>query len=286
MKKVLVIGATGYLGNHVVKQLKQQGYWIRVLIRDPKKATQFKDLADDCFIGEATKPLSLNNCCDGIDVVFSSLGITRQKEGQTYMDVDYQANQNILNEALKSGVKKFIYTSVLNADKLSHLKVIQAKEKFVASLIHSGINYSIIRPSGFFSDMKEYYTMALKGKAFLFGKGSNKINPIHGEDLAAYCVNSIENQNKEHLVGGPEIFTHEQIIHLAYHNINKPPKIAKIPIWIKTTMLSLARCFTSVKTFGPLEFLLTVLTTDMVGEKHGKQTLQQYFTEIALNDPS
>ena len=49
----------------------------------------------------------LKGCRSGIDTVISTLGITRQKDGLTYLDVDYQANLNLLNEACESGSSTF-----------------------------------------------------------------------------------------------------------------------------------------------------------------------------------
>ena len=72
------------------------------------------------------------------------------------MDVDYQSNKNLLEEAKREGVSKFIYVSVFNAEKMSHLKGIQAKLKFTEALKASGMDYLIINPNGFFSDMLEY----------------------------------------------------------------------------------------------------------------------------------
>ena len=103
MKKVLVAGATGYLGQFVVKALKAKGYWIRALGRSAAKLAPVEDYADELFIGEVTDPDSLTGLCDGIDIVFSSVGITRQKDGLTYNDVDYQANRNLLTIAEASG---------------------------------------------------------------------------------------------------------------------------------------------------------------------------------------
>jgi uncharacterized protein YbjT (DUF2867 family) len=94
MKKVLVAGATGYLGRFVVKAFKAKGYWVRALGRSEAKLAPIKELADELFIGEVTDPGSLDGLCDGIDAVFSSVGITRQKDGLTYNDVDYQEQES------------------------------------------------------------------------------------------------------------------------------------------------------------------------------------------------
>ena len=159
MKKVLVAGATGYLGKHIVNELKSRGYWVRVLIRKESQKKLFKDV-DDFFVGEITMPKTLVSIAENIDWVFSTIGITRQKEDLTYMDVDYQGNVNLLYEAKKSGVEKFEYISAINGDKQRHLKIFEAKERFVNELKSSGLDYCIMRPNGFFSDMKDFLEMA------------------------------------------------------------------------------------------------------------------------------
>ena len=179
MKRVLVAGATGYLGRYVVKEFKKQGYWVRALTRSADRLDDLKNYVDEAFIGAVTDPASLDGICRDIDIVFSSIGITKQKDNLTYLDVDYQGNMNLLEEAKKEGVSKFIYISVLNADKMSHLKGIQAKLKFTEALKGSGLDYLVVSPNGFFSDMLEYLNMAKQGRGYLFGSGECRINPIH-----------------------------------------------------------------------------------------------------------
>ena len=151
MKKILLAGATGYLGSHIAKRLIQNAYDLRVITRSPDKLAERGIEVQDLFRAEITRPETLKGCCSEIDTVISTVGITRQKDGLTYLDVDYQANLNLLNEARESGVRKFIYVSVLNGDKLRHLKICDAKEKFVEQLEKSGLEYCVVRPNGFFS---------------------------------------------------------------------------------------------------------------------------------------
>ena len=174
-KRVLVAGATGYLGQYIVKELTKRKFDVRVLIRKESQKELFNDV-NDFFIGEITEPKSLSGVCENIDWVFTSVGITRQKDGLTYMDVDYQGNANLLNEAKQSGVDSFLYVSAIGGDKLRHLKIFEAKERFVDELKNSELNYTIIRPNGFFSDMRDFLDMAKKGKVYLFGKGDFKLN--------------------------------------------------------------------------------------------------------------
>ena len=283
-KKILVAGSTGYLGQYVIQELKRQGYWIRALCRNDQKIEPVRRYINDVYVGEVTKPETLTDLCKDIDIVFSALEITRQKDGLTYMDVDYQGNMNILKEAMANRVSKFVYVSVLNADKLKHLEGVKAKEKFVEELKATNISFVIIRPNGFFSDIKEVYEMAKKGRVYLFGDGEYRANPIHGMDLAHACVENLHSINADIDIGGPEILSQSEIASQAFAALGKEKKITYIPLWIKSLILKVVRAVTSAKTYGPIEFFMTVLVMDMIAPKVGEHTLGQYFRELKGDD--
>jgi uncharacterized protein YbjT (DUF2867 family) len=280
--KVLLAGATGYLGRFIAKELIKQAYPTKIIVREGKEINP-EDGSLETVHAEVTRMESLVGVMEGIDTVISTVGITKQKDGLSYMDVDYQANKNLLELAKSSGVRKFIYVASLNGERLSHLKMAEAKERFVEELKQSGLDYCIVRPNGFFSDMAEFLKMAKKGKAELFGDGSYRMNPIHGADLAQVCVNAIQADEKTIEVGGPEVFTHNEMVELAFHTIGKPVKISYMPEWIRKTILWSARSFSSSKKYGPMEFFFTVLSMDMVAPKYGNHSLEAYFNQMANN---
>jgi uncharacterized protein YbjT (DUF2867 family) len=281
MKRILLAGATGYLGRYIAELLVEQNYSTKVLVRNSQKFKSFNIQADEIIKAEITEKSTLNSCCKNVDVVISTIGITKQKDGLTYMDVDYQANMNLLNEAIKSGVKKFIYVSVLNGDKLKKLKICEAKEKFVDELKNSGLDYCIICPNGFFSDMAEFLKMAEKGKVYLFGSGNQKANPIHGADLAKVCVSAVESNEKEIEVGGPETITHNEIAELAFKAVRKKTKVVHIPDLLRRLTLKLGKLCMSSKIFGPLDFFMNVMAINMIAPEYGKHTLKNYFSELS-----
>lgn len=285
MKKVLLAGATGYLGSHIAAKLIRSEYDLRVIVRASDKLKQLELDVGDVFQAEITRTQTLSGCCSGIDTVISTVGITRQKDGLTYMDVDYQANLNLLNEALENGVRKFIYVSVLNGEKLRHLKICDAKERFVGELEKSGLEYCVIRPNGFFSDMSEFYTMATKGTIYLFGSGEQKTNPVHGEDLADICIDAIKTTGHEIKVGGPDTLTYNEIAKLAFESIGKKPSITHIPDWIRRLLLTSMKLLTSSKTYGPVEFFLSVTAIDMIAPEYGTHTLKKYFSNLKNINP-
>ena len=279
MKKILVAGATGYLGKFVVRELKNRGFFIRVLARNPKKLDDIREDIDEYHIGQITQPDTLEGICDGIDVVFSSIGITRQKDKLTFKEVDYQGNKNLLKEAQKAGVKKFIYVSILNGPKLCHLDIVKAHEDFVKELKSSVLEYAVIRPTGYFSDMEEFLSMANKGRVFLIGSGDNRANPIHGADLALSCADAIEGSKLEINVGGPEIMTWKQVATLALETLNQPIKITMVPLWVMNFIQYATRILSPHKA-GLLAFFITMATQDMVGQTTGTHTLKAHYKKM------
>ena len=279
MNKILLAGSSGYLGSYILKELIHQKYQIITIVRNPEKIPSSikENNLVEIIKAEITQPESITGCCENMDVVISTVGITRQKDGLSYMDVDYQANVNLLREALKAGVRKFIYVSVFKGDSLRELKLMDAKERFVDFLTNSDIDSTIIRSTGFFSDMGDFLDMAKKGKVFLFGDGHYKMNPIHGADLAEVCVNSIQSSDKIVNIGGPDVLTQNEIGALALKSWSKKVKIVHLPDWIRKLTIWFFRTFTSSKTYGPIEFFLTVLANDAIAPPYGQHKLKTFF---------
>ena len=276
---ILLAGATGYLGSYLLNALIENKNQVVALVRNPNKVKIKEESFLEIKQAIVTKPESLRDVCKGIDTVISTIGITRQKEGLTYMDVDYQANMNLLFEAKKNGVKHFVYVSAINGNKYRHLKIFEAKEKFVDALKASGLKYTIIRPNGFFSDMKDFLHMAKSGRVYLFGSGNQKFNPIHGKDLAKFIVDNLEENNKEFTIGGPDVFSLNDISKLALQTLNKPIKIIHLPDGLRKLTLWCFRTFFNVKTYGPIEFFLTLMAENNIAPTYGVHHLKDFYVQ-------
>lgn len=280
MKRILVAGATGYLGGYVAQEFKRQGHYVRVLARSPEKLERLNPFPDEIVKGEITCRETLENVCDGIDVVFSSIGITRQKDGLTFQDVDYQGNKNLLDIALRADVHKFIYVSVFNGPNLPHLDIVKAHEDFVEALRSSGIDFAVLRPTGYFSDMSQFLEMAGKGRVYLVGNGSKRMNPIHGEDLAKCCVNAVDNEQQEIDIGGPEVMTYREIAELAFRILGRPARITAVPVWIMKVAVAVAKLVN--KHQGELlAFFTTAMSSDVVAPSTGTRRLEAHFRQLA-----
>mmetsp|Transcript_2330 Transcript_2330/g.6553 ORF Transcript_2330/g.6553 Transcript_2330/m.6553 type:complete len:317 (-) Transcript_2330:113-1063(-) len=272
---VLVAGATGYLGNFLVAEYMKRGWVVVALARDPQRAPAASKILE----AEATKPEELENIMNGVDLVVSALGITRQRDGLTYRDVDYQGNMNLLNEAVRTGVKKFAYFHVLHGDQMRSVAMVDAKQAFVDELLKADIESTVICPSGFFSDMKDFLDMAQEGRVWLFGNGEKQINPIHGADLAVAAADAIAKGVDTLRVGGPDTFTHKQLAELAFETLNKEPKISYVWDGIRVMLAALVPWVTPASVSGPVQFFLKAMGMDMVGDSSGSHHLRDHFTE-------
>lgn len=285
MKTVFIAGATGYLGKHLVAVYRARGWHVRALVRDAAKARAAGLPASELIEAEATQPETLQGVMDGADLVISSLGITRQKDGLSYWDVDYQANANLLDAAIEAKVERFAYVHVLGADLMEGVPLIDAKQAFVDELTAATIASTIIAPSGYFSDMADFLTMARSGRVWAFGSGQNRLNPIHGADLAAATADAIETGQDWLDVGGPDVFTQDELANVAFAALGHPSKITHLPDWIRRAVLAILPRVTPARVHGPIQFFLTALGHDMVGECHGKMHLEDHFAEMVFKDP-
>lgn len=288
LNNVLIAGATGYLGKFAVQAFKAQGYRVRVLTRSEERLYKpgpftapalSKSEIDEVFIGEITRPETLVGVMDGIDMVFSCVGISRQRDGLTFEQVDYQCNKNLIDLGESAGVKRFVYVSMQGAENIMQLAITQAHEKVVTALKDSGMEYRIVRPCGYFSDMGVLYTMAKKGRSYLVGDGSNNMNPIHGRDLARICVETAEGDALEVEAGGPDVMTQREAAELAFDVVGKTPKITVIPMWMARGLVKFIAMLSTQ--FGDLaEFIVTAGEIDGVGPKRGTTSLRKYFEDL------
>ncbi|MFG2717856.1 SDR family oxidoreductase [Streptomyces sp. NPDC048416] len=262
--RVLVAGATGYLGSRAVRELATRGHRVRALVRTPDKLAPVRSWVDDVHVADATDAAALAGCCDGVDVVVSAIGLVGRRSRLTCWDVDYGANHALLQEARRAGVAKFVYVSVVRAPGLERVQLVRAKRKFEEELRGSGLAYTVLYPNGFFSDMDEFLAMARKGRAVVFGKGTFRINPVDGADVAAAAADAVTGAAEEVDLGGPDVLTHEAIAREAFRALGRSARITRLPAWTLRAALAVLRRATPLRVHGLLEFPLTVLTQDVL----------------------
>lgn len=283
MNTILVAGASGMLGRSVVRRLRTEGYRVRVLIRSKKKWDSLSEQVDEVFVADLGDHASFQRCCDGVDGVIScagaSMNVKNLSDRRTFTEVDLRGNERLLETAKASGVKKFVYVSVAKADVMTDVEYSRAHFLFEQSLIRSGMDHAVVRPTGFFYFMGEIFAMAMKGRGIVFGDGSSRTNPIHEEEVAGACLAALRGTDTLIEAGGPEIFTRKEIVELAFRVAGGRPSITSVPPVLFTAAIMPMRIF-NPRIYALLKFGAAVSVTDGIAPVYGKRTLHDYFVGL------
>jgi uncharacterized protein YbjT (DUF2867 family) len=280
MTEVLVAGATGMLGRHICSQLQQRGDHVRALVRHPPPGLA------DIFVADLQSPDSLAGACTGITTVIScagaSMSLKRRNGRESFPDIDFVGNSNLLKEAKRAGVQKFVYVSLASAGNADRTVYVQAHERFVEMLRDSSIDYTVVRPTGFFGFYAEALAQAKRGTALVIGPGTAKTNPIHEADAARACIDAVASSRTEMVVGGPDVFTRRAVAELALvmAGSNKMPR--HIPAWIFRAMLPLLR-LADPRMHALFQFGIEVSLNDCIAPGYGRQRLGDYLLAVFRN---
>ena len=280
----VVAGATGYAGAHVALSLRAAGFRVRVLARDPARLAKIRDACDEVFVAEATQPETLTGLFDGARVAFSSIGIRHVHRHPTFRDVDQNANLALVHEAERAGVERFAFISVFRGDELrDRLELADARETVVDALRESRMSATILRPTGFFNDMAEFFAMAQKGRVWLLGDGSARLNPIHGADLGGAVASAFARPKLAYdalSLGGPDILSMREIGGLAFRVLGRTARFGHVPNMIVRGFGKVAKPFNA--NMGALAEAFSTLAGDGgVAPAWGTHRLEAFYRHLA-----
>lgn len=106
------------------------------------------------------------------------------------------------------------------------------------------------------------------------------MNPIHGEDLAQFCIQSLSEENQTFDVGGPEILSYEQIAQLAFEELNQKEHITRIPNGL-LKLVSWGMKWISKHNYGVFQFFINVMTHNLIAPKHGEHKMKDSFYSLS-----
>ena len=280
--KVLLAGAFGNLGYEILKELVKHDYEI--------VAADLKEKENNGLEGkyvfkaiDATNPETLKGICEGVDVVVTTMGLTTSSTRFTAYDIDYQGNLNLYNEAVRAGVKKFNYISVISCDEpgAEEVPMLHAKYMFEQEIKKGKMEYVIYRPTGYFYDIAKVFKPYVdKGEMQLLkGYHGVKANVVDCPDFAAFIVEHLNDTNVTYNVGGKETYTYEEMAKMCFRAAGKPVIIKDSPVWMFSVLANLPK----IKKEGKHDIILFskwTLSHDLVGDtKVGDASFAEYIKE-------
>ncbi|MGA7936348.1 MAG: SDR family oxidoreductase [Kovacikia sp.] len=230
----LVTGATGGLGRRLVRLLRQQESAVRAFVRLNSSYAELEHRGTEIFIGDLLRERDVQRACQGVEYIISAHG-SNERSGGDAEAIDYQANIELIDQAKAFGVKHFVFISVLGVDRdYEDAPVFKAKWAVEKYLKGSGLNYTILRPSGFASNLLPLAERFRNtGVYLLIGDPQNRSSILSTDDLAQIAINSISIEaarNQIFPVGGPEILKRGDIPQILSRIFNRDPILINPPL--------------------------------------------------------
>lgn len=272
--KVVLAGAFGNLGADILRALVSAGHEV---VAADMAVREIEGVSCETRVIDVTKPETLKGLCDGADAVVTTVGLTRTSATITNYDIDYQGNLNLLEEAKRAGVKRFVYISVIKADSDPKVPMLHAKALFEEKLKASGLTWVIHRPTGYFYDIaKVFMPMIEKGEVTLLGKQDVHANVIDTPDFADFIVRHLTDENKTYDVGGKETYSYEEMAKMFFEAAGKPVVIKRAPVFL-FDVLALVNKWKKNGKEAIIRFSKWTLTNELVGkDTWGDHSFREY----------
>lgn len=241
--KIVVAGGTGFLGRHIVRALLDAGHVVTVLGRHPESVSSIALLAGAGAVkGDVTDASSLTGTLDGADaivmvVTFPNYPMELPRKGLTFERYEVGGSANLISEAKRAGVRRFLYISGAGADPGSDKSWYRAKGVAEEAVRSSGMDYVVIRPSWVYgpedkSVNKIASMVRLSPVVPRLGVEPQRIQPLYVDDLAttvkeAFARDDAWNQVFE--VGGPEVMTMNEVIQTIAGVLGKRRVVLPVP---------------------------------------------------------
>ncbi|MEM1182695.1 MAG: SDR family oxidoreductase, partial [Acidobacteriota bacterium] len=237
IRTVAVAGATGHVGREIVRHLLSQGLAVRALVRNPAKLAGLDDTLPgvlDLRSVQLTDASSIRGELAGVDAVVSALGKTTQRGGASRRAVDVEANLDLLAEAQRSGVPRFGFVSVAEADVEHPVAMVRMKGEVERASEESGLDYVIVQPTGYFSDLWQLVEMARRGTFWIVGDGAMRFNPIDPRDVAEVMVRTLlgGHPRRRLPIGGPETFDSAGLVAVCEEALGRTVRTRHVPLWL------------------------------------------------------
>ncbi|KAM3089931.1 SDR family oxidoreductase [Phormidesmis sp. 146-35] len=224
----LVTGATGGLGRRIVRSLREQDLAVRAFVRLMSNYAELENRGADVFIGDLSRDRDIQKAVQNVHYVISAHGGESES-------INYRANIELIDRSLESGVEHFVFISVLGVDRgYEDAPVFKAKREVEKYLQNSGLNYTILRPAGFSSNLLPLAEQFRRtGTYLLIGDPQSRTSIVSTDDLAKIAIASVSVEGAKNQilpVGGPEVLQRQDVPRIFGRVFDREPILINPPL--------------------------------------------------------
>lgn len=234
-EKVLVAGATGYIGHKLAVRLVEAGANVRCLARSPEKAKDLEEKGCEVVKADVLEPESLKPAMEGVSVAYYLVHSMGRGATEDFEETDRRAATNFAEAAKEAGVERIIYLGGLGEGKSKHLR---SREETATALSSTGVPKTYLRAAvvlggGSESFRTVYYLV--KRLPFMVTPRwtTTKTQPIGADDVVSYLAASRELDVEGDVtieLGGPDVTTYGGMMdEMAKAMNHRAPKRVGVP---------------------------------------------------------
>ena len=214
---ILITGATGFIGKHVVARLVAAGYEVRCLVRPAyKERTLPPGVSVHMVAGDLADLPALRVAMQRVDTIVHLAAIWIERDSRTFEAVHHQGTLNLIEASHEVGANRLIFLSYPGADRNSAYAFLRSKAMAEEAIRASSLKFTILRPSWVYGPDDAWTThiaMTLRSAPLFFpvvGDGQTRLQPLWVEDLARcieQCLVRPKTAGQTMALGGPGYFT-------------------------------------------------------------------------------
>jgi uncharacterized protein YbjT (DUF2867 family) len=221
--KVFVTGASGFVGEEILRQLQQSGHSIRLLARHPQSPhvqTLAARYGAEVHPGNVLDGGSLPDGLKGCDAVIHLVGIISEVGESTFENVHTRGTQNIVTATREVGIKRYVHMSALGTRPNAVSRYHQSKWAAEEIVRNSTLDYTLFRPSIIYGPHDHFVNLFARMARFspvlpIMGDGKSKMQPVHVADVATCFVKALDepkSTGQTYDLCGGEVLSFEEIL--------------------------------------------------------------------------
>jgi NADH dehydrogenase len=248
---LLLTGATGSIGSRLLPLLLERGEDVRCLVREPRRLGARRvdvqiALGD---LGEMSDPYLVRQALRGVDTVIHLAATIRDQPPRRIEELNGLATVRLLRAAERSGVKRFVFFSALNASGAQRTRFFRAKWLAEQAVDSSPLQTTIFAPSIVYDHSDPWITL-LRRFSFLpvlpvSGDGQARFEPIWAQDAALCVVAALaQGERERYELAGPETLSYDEMSDLVSRVAGRPRPLVHLPLpLIRSSLIAMRSLF-------------------------------------------